>query len=300
MSGNEYLESLLDSQKLDEHSEEWQTLDVEAAKIEAIIRDAFPNSDLNFTHGGSRAKGTMIRADYDLDEVAYFDHDDTEPGETLKEIYDNVVEVLSEHYNVRSKRSALRLRTKDDRRLWIDVVPGRYVDDAPSYVFIHQNEGDKDRLKTNIETHIAHVRDSGCTDVIMLAKFWRTLNALRRELKTFPLELLVIEVLSDNNGGNLKDRFMRVLTAFADDIDNLHIEDPANLTGNDLSHALPDALRKKISRITRNTLDAVEEHGWEHVFGQVEFAKAEFPRIEVLRSTAAAAPIRTQPWGCDD
>lgn len=295
---NRYLEDLLASQRLDETSEEWKALDAEAEKIEGILRAAYPKSVLMFTHGGSRAKRTMIREDYDLDEVNYFQNEDTAPGETLEDIYENVAGVLAKHYNVRRKRSALRLSMKDGRDLKVDVVPGRYVDNAMTDVFIHQNEGSKERLKTNIVKHIEHVRDSGCTDVIMLGKLWRTRNGIG--IKTFPLELLVIVVLKTDNGGTLEDRFRRVLTAFADRIDDLKIEDPANPTGNDLSHALSDKLRREVSKIARNTLDAADEHGWEHVFGAIETKQSAIPRVQVLRSAAAAAPVATKPWNCEE
>lgn len=295
MSGNDYLKDLLASQRLNEDSDEWLALEEEAARIEAIIRQAYPRSRLMFTHGGSRAKGTMIREDYDLDEVGYFENDDDAPGETLEEIYENVAAALAKHYAVRRKRSALRLSRKDGGDLRVDVVPGRYVDETRTDVFIHQNEGSKERLKTNIEVHIAHVRDSGCTDVIMLVKLWRTRNAI--PIKTFPLELLVIKVLSGNNWGTLETRLRRVLDAFADEIDDLHIEDPANPTGNDLSHALPDKLRRQLAKIARNTLDTVDEHGWEHVFGKIDAGEAALPRVQVLRSAAAGIAMPTRPWG---
>lgn len=295
MSGNQYLQDLLASQKLDETSDEWKELDDEAEKIEGIIRDAYPGSVIMFTHGGSRAKGTIIREDYDLDEVTYFQNDDTSPGETLEDIYENIAALLAKHYNVRRKRSALRLSMKDGRDLKVDVVPGRYVDASNTDVFIHQNEGEKERLKTNIVKHIEHVRYSGCTDVIMLAKFWKTINGIA--IKTFPLELLVIGVLSNDNTGTLEDRFRRVLTAFVDEIDNLTIEDPANPTGNDLSHALTDKIRNALSKVASDTLDAVDEHGWEHVFGEIETKQAAMPRVEILRSAAAGVAVPTKPWG---
>ena len=213
------------------------------------------------------------------------------------EIYENVAGVLAKHYNVRRKRSALRLSMKDGRDLKVDVVPGRYVDQTNTDVFIHQNEESKERLKTNIVKHIEHVRDSGYTDVIMLGKLWRTRNGIG--IKTFPLELLVVVVLDEDNTGTLEDRFRRVLTAFADRIDDLHIEDPANRTGNDLSHALSDKLRREVSKIARNTLDTADEHGWEHVFGAIEDKSALVPRVQILRSAAAAAPIATKPWSCE-
>lgn len=295
MSGNQYLQDLLASQKLDETSSEWKELDDEAARIEEIIRKAHPDSVVMFTHGGSRAKGTIIREDYDLDEVTYFQNDDTDPGETLEEIYEKIAKLLAKHYNVRRKRSALRLSMKDGRDLKVDVVPGRYVDRTNTDVFIHQNEGSKERLKTNIVKHIAYVRNSGCTDVIMLGKLWRTRNGI--EIKTFPLELLVIVVLRYDNSGTLEDRFVRVLTAFADEIDDLHIEDPANPTGNDLSHALTDKIRKILSKVAADTLAAVDEHGWEHVFGKIEKQQAAVPRVNILRSAAAGIAVPTKPWG---
>lgn len=295
MSGNKYLTDLLSSQKLDERSGEWTKLDEEADNIERIIQQAYPNSRLMFTHGGSRAKGTIIREDYDLDEVCYFENEDTAPGATLEDIYENVAGLLAKHYTVRRKRSALRLSKKDGSDLRVDVVPGRYVDNKGTDVFIHQNEGDKERLKTNIELHIEHIRDSGCTDVIMLVKLWRTRSTI--PIKTFPLELLVVEVLGANNGGTLEDRFRRVLTEFADDIDSLFIEDPANPTGNDLSHALTDTLRKQLSKIAKNTLDAEDEYGWEHVFGKIDAENSSIPRVQILRSAAAGIAVPTRPWG---
>jgi hypothetical protein len=295
MSGNDYLKDLLASQRLDEDSDERRALDDEADEIEAIIRRAYPRSRLMFTHGGSRAKGTMIREDYDLDEVGYFENGDCAPGETLEEIYENVAGALAKHYTVRHKRSALRLSRKDGGDLRVDVVPGRYVDETRTDVFIHQNEGSKERLKTNIELHIAHVRDSGCTDVIMLVKLWRTRNAI--SIKTFPMELLVIEILSGNNWGSLEARLRRVLGAFADEIDDLHIEDPANPTGNDLSHAVPDKLRRQLAKVARNTLYTADEYGWEHVFGKLDSGRAAVPRVQVLSSAAAGVAVPTRPWG---
>jgi hypothetical protein len=295
MNGNQYLQDLLVSQELTEGCPELAALDKERDEVDRLLREKYPYSNLTFTHGGSRAKGTMIRDDYDLDEVVYFENDDTAAGETLEEIYEDVATLLEESYSVRRKRSALRLRSADGKKdLKVDVVPGRYIDATKTDVFLHQNEGDKERLKTNLEIHISHIRDSGCTDEIKLAKLWRTRNDIR--MKTFPLELLVIEVLNGNSAGNLEDRFRRVLEAFADDMDSLTIEDPANPSGNDLSSCLTDELRDELSSTARDTLDTVDSSGWEAVFGKIETAAKATPRVQVLRSAAASAPIATRPW----
>ena len=81
MTSHNYLEELLASQRLDEHSDEWKALEEEVERIEGILRAAYPRSALTFTHAGSRAKRTMIREDYDLDEVAYFRNEDKSAGE---------------------------------------------------------------------------------------------------------------------------------------------------------------------------------------------------------------------------
>lgn len=292
MTGNEYLQQLLASQELKEGCDELVALDNERNEVDRIIKEAYPNSYPTFTHGGSRAKRTMIREDYDLDEVCYFANEDTAPGETLEDIYENIAKLLENTYSVRRKRSALRLSRKG-KDVRVDVVPGRYTDSTRTDVFIHQNEGDKERLKTNLEVHIVYVRDSGCTDIIKLTKLWRTRNAIG--IKTFPLELLVIEVLQLDGGGDCETRFRRVLSAFAEDIDDLYIEDPANPSGNDLSSALTDEIRDALAKVAKDTLEAVDDHGWEHVFGTLG-AKMAGPRVQVLRSAAATAAVPTRPW----
>ena len=298
MSDDKYLKDLLASQQLGGGCDELVALDGVRDAVEALLQEAFPDSKPNFTHGGSRAKGTMIREDYDLDEVCYFDNDDTGPGETLEEIYTNVAEMLDEHYSIERKRSALRLKTKNGKDLKVDIVPGRYVDDEGTDVFLHQNEGDKERLKTNLEVHIEHVRDSGCTDVIQLGKLWRTRNGI--PMRTFPLELLIIKILSDDNSGDLQARFERVLTAFVEDIDDLTIEDPANPTGNDLSYALSDELLGTLRDTAEDTLETAAEYGWEQVFGKIESKSKALPRVAVLGAAATAVGGAAPPWADED
>ena len=96
----------------------------------------------------------------------------------------------------------------------IDVVPGRYTDDTRTDVYLHQNLANKERLKTNLQTHIDHVRDSGVADAIRLMKLWRVLNAIG--LKTFVLELLVIDLLAGKANWVLTDQLTHILTKLRD------------------------------------------------------------------------------------
>jgi len=110
----------------------------------------------------------------------------------------------------------------------------------------------------------------------------------------------VIEVVGKDGNGDIEARFRRVLTTFADDIDSLTIEDPANPTGNDLSHALTDNVRKKLAKVAQDTLAAIDSHGWEHVFGKLETAKSVGPRVQILRSAAASVAVPVKPWAIAD
>lgn len=298
MSGTSFLESLLASQALHDGCTELEALDVVRDEVERLINEAYPNSSIHFTHGGSRAKGTMVKDDHDLDLVVYFDNEDTAAGETLEEIYEGIATLLEGSFVVKRKRSALRLRGKKGGDLRVDVVPGRYIDDTRTDAFIHQNEGSKERQKTNLEVHISHVRDSGHTEVIRLSKLWRTRNDIG--IKTFPLELLVIVVLNEDSSGDLEARFKRILQAFAERVEDLQIEDPANPYGNDLSHALTDAMRGELSKMASDTLQTVDEYGWEHVFGEPAAEEQSLPRVEILRSAAASVSTQTRPWSIDD
>ena len=93
---------------------------------------------------------------------------------TLKDIFNNVRDKLTEHYYVEPKTSAIRLRDKNDKTdFHVDVVPGRYVDDSKSDCFIYLNGGKKERLKTNLKMQVDHVKKSGVVPAIRLLKLWR-------------------------------------------------------------------------------------------------------------------------------
>ena len=163
--------------------------------------------------------------------------------------------------------------------------------------FIHQNEGSKARQKTNLEVHIQHVGGSGHTAEIALSKIWRTRHNIG--IKTFPLELLVIVVLEEDGSGDIEARFRRVLDTFADRIGELQIEDPANRYGNDLSHALTEAIRRELSKAAVDTRDAVDAYGWAHAFGETS-NKQSIPNVQIIRSAAAAVATPTRPWSMVD
>lgn len=302
MTTNEYLKKVLQAQTLKEGSEELNALQERRAEVEKRIRAAFEKSAPTIRYGGSKAKGTMIREMYDLDIISYFANDDTGAGETLEAIYNSVKEALEKHYLVIPKASALRLTDLSPETLGldfhIDVVPGRFTDASKSDAYLYLSTGDKCRLKTNLDVHIAHVRDSGITDAIRLVKFWKVRNGIN--LKSFGLELLIIKLLNDKKNVSLATQLKHIWTELRDCIDRLSIEDPANPNGNDLSALLNDSAKAELTSVARRTLSLIEASGWEAVFGPVEEEKIAQAKEDHVRAAVTAVATPSRPWSRDE
>jgi hypothetical protein len=239
----------------------------------------------------------MIRESYDLDIACYFPRDDTAAGETLEEIYANVRNVLEKKYLVEPKASALRLKDLNTQTrgvdFHIDVVPGRFTDDEKSDAFLYISTGEKKRLKTNLDVHIKHVKDSGVIDAIRLMKLWKVRNGL--PIRNFVLELAVIKLLKSKKDAARSTQLEHIWTEFRDNIENLYVEDPANPSGNDLSHLLNSTMKGTLAAGAGRTLALIGTSGWEAVFGPVD-EKKETEKTEALRRAAAAVVTPTRPW----
>jgi hypothetical protein len=293
MTPHEYLEKILEAQTLAEDSRELKALRARRDEVETRLRDAFGSSP-TIRYGGSHAKGTLVRDSYDLDVVCYFPREDDGAGATLEEIYNRVKEVLSHDYDVEPKGSALRVKGLDGVDFHVDVVPGRFIDEDSYDVFLYRSSGDKCRLKTNIETHIEHVRDSGVTDAIRLMKVWRTRHGL--QLKTFVVELIVIDSLAGSTA-TLDKQLRKVLERLRDDADSVAVKDPAN-GGNDLSDAWNASVRASASAIAGSTLTTIGAFGWEAVFGKLPETDPAAVS-DSLHRIARASIAPSKPWCAD-
>jgi hypothetical protein len=239
----------------------------------------------------------MIKESYDLDIICYFPREDDEAGKTLKEIYEETEKALQEFYRVERKPSALRLREKEGSDpgldFHIDVVPGRYIDGDSGDVYLYQYAAEKDYLKTNLETHITHVKDSGVVDAIRLLKLWRCRNGLT--IKHFVLELLVIDLLSAKKGSNLTTQLTHLWTKLRDESDKLSVKDPAN-ENNDLAQLLNAGVRAELSVVARSTLNLIENGGWEAVFGKLVGPESGEEKRSRLQAAVASVSTPTRPW----
>ncbi len=282
MTDNEYLKKTLESQTLDPDGKEMKELRSRRDDAEKLLRKKF-GSNPSIRYGGSKAKNTMVKENYDLDVICYFDNEDNSAGDTLQEIYESVEGVFQDDYLVERRPSAIRLKSRNLNN-WaedyhVDVVPGRFVDEEREDVFLYRSSGEKGRQKTNLDVHISHVKDSGVIEAIRLMKFWRVRNNL--SVRNFVLELLTIERLKEKKNLKLTEQLNHVWTELRDNIEDIHIEDPANPTGNDLSELFNATVKFELSSAAQTTLEIVENEGWEKVFGELPEEKTQhnYPSI---------------------
>lgn len=266
------------------------------AEVEQLLRDDF-GSALVIRYGGSKAKGTMIREAYDLDMTCYFPRDDNSAGTTIREIYESVERTLQKQYRTQRKGCAIRLLDAiDESDSHVDVVPGRFADGTAGDVFLYPSGGDKDRLKTNLDVHIAHVRESGVLDSIRLMKLWKARRAL--SVKTFALELFTIDLLQGRRADPMPEQLRHVWTELRDNIDSISIKDPANPEGNDLSGLLSPVVRAELRDQSRDTLARLDSEGWEAVFGKVDDDDRDdrSGRAAELTRIAVSSRVPAKPW----
>jgi hypothetical protein len=289
MATNDYYQKVLAAQTLGDDSPEMKELQTNRAAVEKVLRTAFPGASATIRYGGSKAKGTLIRESYDLDVVFYLPSGNNAAGETLKDIFGNVKNVLAKHYAVEPRTSALRLRSRDQRSdLHIDVVPGRFTDDTKTDCFLHQENGEKDRHKTNLDVHIAHIRDSGVVDTLRLLKLWRVRRSV--QVKQFAFELLGVKLLKGKRQRPIEEQLVHFFTEIANSTQPIAIEDPANPAGNDLSELLRGSW-VGLQMAAKSTLQQANANGWESVFSTSERAKAAPSLLGVGSAAPAAGPL---------
>ena len=296
MKPNEYLKGVLADQTFADDAKELRDLRGRREAIAKNLRDHFADSAISTRWAGAMAKGTMIKESYDGDVTCYFNHDDTGAGETLEEIYENVEKCLAEDYNLERKASALRVREKTFSRtdLHVDVVPGRFIDEKKKDVNLHRTTGDKRSLKTNLDVHIEHIRDSGVVDAIRLMKYWNVRHGTGA--KTFILELLVVKLLAKKKASGLSEQLKHVWTEFRDAAKDLSVEDPANPSGNDLKAAL-DQCRWSLQVAATTALRNIDSDNWEAIFGKLEGDSDEADKAAGFAAAVSAVGTPTKPWG---
>lgn len=291
-----YLTDLLASQDLTPEQE--RTLQAHKKEVTDFLNAEFGDDAPKIKYAGSREKETMIRDSYDLDIVCYFPCTDTR---TLKEIRDDVSAHLNTKYMMQDKASAERILnlkgSTAPHSYHIDVVPGRFIEGS-SDVFLYLAEGDKERLQTNLKTHIDHIANSGCVPVIRLAKIWAHRN--RIDVKTFVLELFVVDALSGSRTkDNLKVSFLKVIEDMKNRFATAQLVDPAN-TNNIVSRLVPSSSKVMVARAAETAFDTLDGSDdlavWKSVLGEISQTTAS---ATASPSSASRGFTPQAPW-CSD
>lgn len=288
MTVTEYLESLLDEEKISE--EEKERIREKRDEVETAIRDQFGDKIKTVKYSGSIAKHTAINSSKDLDLAVHFKK---ETFNTLKEMYDSVYDFLNENYSVRKQKVSIGLLNFD-----VDVVPGRRIDeedDNNNDVFLYRSDDDS-RIKTNIEKHKSHITESGCRDIIKLMKIWK--YKWNVKFKSFAMELLVIQALEDTTKTGLKDRTKEVLEYIVENVETINLIDPAN-SNNNVADVIEDYKKSFMKTTASNCLSYLENadedqdsqlSAWKKVFNDFSGTGGTNNRFEgssiVTRNTA--------------
>ncbi len=301
MNPEKFLQNLLTSQNLSSQQEE--DLQTHKKEITDFLRAEFGMTPV-IKYAGSREKGTMNKDKYDLDIVCYFPSTDTR---SLKEIREDVAKHLANRYLMKQKASAERILdlkgSQAPHDFHIDVVPGRFIENTKD-VFLHVAYGDKERMQTNLKTHIDHIVNSGCVPIIRLVKLWAQRNNV--QLKTFILELFVIHALTGSrNKSDLKVGFLEVIEAFKDEFGRTEIIDPAN-TNNVVSRSLQQFEKDAVVQAAENTFNILENSerlaDWQKEFHETNGGHASgspvAPAAVAYATGSSFTPAR--PWGGND
>jgi hypothetical protein len=266
MTVEQFLHELLSSQELTPNQE--ATLQAHKQEVTNYLRSEFGSAPI-IKYAGSYEKGTLISECYDLDIVCYFPSSDQR---TLKEIRNEVLSHLEKKYVIQEKASALRILTMKGilgPDYHVDIVPGRFIEGTKD-VFLHVAEGERERIQTNLKTHIDFITHSGCVDIIRLIKLWAHRNDI--SLRTFVLELFVIESLNGfRNKTNIKESFIEVLRAFKENFGKTQLTDPAN-TNNIVSQLIDSRTKTTVTQLAEASLRSIENsitlEDWEKIFEQ--------------------------------
>jgi len=195
---------------------------------------------------GSFAKGTANRSGTDLDLFISLRHD---TKETLKEIHQTLAKRLTDGgYTPKPQNVSLNVSVGGYS---VDLVPGKQQNLFSLDHSLYRRKADT-WTKTNVATHVTHVRAAGRAGEIRILKLWR--DQKRLDFPSFYLELIVIDALAGRLG-TLSDNVWAVFNYLANRFRYARVIDPAN-TNNVISDDLSDPGKAAISAAAVQTLKA--------------------------------------------
>jgi len=245
MSADAYLATLLQREAVD--TGPYSPVRGVQRQIEPVIQEWAGRFLAGVSPSGSFAKGTANRSGTDIDLFVSLTPD---TPETLKEVYESLFTKMTQAgYTPKRQNVSISIRVGGYD---VDLVPAKrqgYVGDDHS---LYRRRADT-WTKTNVTTHINHVRMEARINESRILKLWRNQRGL--DFPSFYLELAVINALSGQIFRGLADNVWKVLAYLRDTFPNARIVDPAN-TNNIISDDLTNAERGKIKAAAALTLQA--------------------------------------------
>lgn len=245
MSADGYLQAILQREAVDTGL--YSPVRGVQTTIEPIIREWAGSQLAAIGPSGSFAKGTANRSGTDIDLFISLASSTTN---TLKEIYESLfTKVAQKGYNPRRQNVSINIRVNGYS---VDLVPGKRQDGWGEDHSLYRRKADT-WTKTNVSTHINHVRKAGRLDESRIVKLWRDQRKL--DFPSFYLELTAINALSGQYPGTLSENVWKVFAYLRDSFANARIVDPAN-TNNIISDDLTAAERARITAAADKTRQA--------------------------------------------
>lgn len=192
-----------------------------------------------FVFSGSYAKGTAIRGRTDVDLFISLKSSATE---NLGEIYEGLFgAVRRAGWNATKRDVAIKVQIGPFN---VDLVPARRW---PGQLFTHSIYRNRASTwtKTNIDRHVAWIKESQRTTEICVIKLWAVEHGL--EFPSFPLELAVIKALAGAPIGRHAINARLVFKYLGERFPDARLLDPAN-AANIVSDSMTRAEKKSIAQ----------------------------------------------------
>jgi len=205
---------------------------------------------LEIKPSGSYAKGTAVAGSADIDLLVSL-RTDVLSGNTptLSTLYHSLNNrLVSLGYSTRLQNVSISVILPDIK---VDLVPAVKQPGNTNDHSVFKRKANSWR-KTNVDTHINLVKNSGRTFDIKAIKIWRNLHAL--DISSFYLELAVLKALSGKSLVNPALNFMHVLDYLGSSFVNRNFLDPANasnLVSDELTAAEKQTLARQASASRR-------------------------------------------------
>ena len=285
MTNHEYLQTVLDDEKIDHTVEATKTT---RAEIKDFLINHYKNDKtVSYKYAGSIAKGTAVSCGYDIDIGILFNNEDFD---SLEEMFEDVKKTLEKEYgkaNTREQNVSIRVELNSHD---IDIVPGKRIDNDKSDINLHVNRDDNNRLKSNLHIHVDEIKEFSELKVIRLLKIWKIRKSFK--FKSFGLELMIKKAFKNQSLVGLDNKFEYMMNYIVENIDSIVLIDPAN-SNNDIAETIKPSHKEKIKKYARRALKCIDNDSWATIF---DTSDGQCLKKEDAKSLASAFISTPKPY----